>query len=57
MESKVANNTIKPETVTYEKVKIEQALQLLNKVTVTGIDQSNLICNIFNLLQSSIKIE
>jgi hypothetical protein len=57
MENKEINKSVNPEIekVIYEKVKIEQTLQLLNKITVTGIDQSNIICSIFNLLNSNIK--
>jgi hypothetical protein len=48
---------VKKETLTYEKAKVEQILQMLDKISVTGIAQSNIMCGIFNLLNTPISTE
>jgi hypothetical protein len=55
--SDVNSKEIKQETVTYEKAKIEQLLPLLNSLSVTGVNQANILCNIFNIINSPITVK
>jgi hypothetical protein len=54
--SEINNKEIKQETIVYEKVKMDQLLQLLNSLSVTGVNQANILCNIFNIINSPISV-
>lgn len=47
---------IRPEVITYEKSKMDQVAQMLNSLSVTGVSQANLLCNIFSILNNPINL-
>ena len=49
-------NQILENNVVYDKNKIQEALNLLDKLQVTGVNQSNILCNIFNILANPVNM-